>query len=156
MYRLPVAALWILVFAAVLGHFPGLAFDYGGADFRQLAVGAGLSDAPGFTPRAWTDLWSWNLWWRLSGSDASLPHTVALLIVGLTAVLIAVSGARIGMSRAGAILAGVLWLLGPATGLAVASTTAAAELWALFFALGALFLWLGDAARRDPPWPFCS
>jgi hypothetical protein len=55
------------------------------------------------------------------------------------------------MTRAGAVLAAALWLMGPWTGLAIASTAAAAELWALGFSLGALLLWLGPNPRRDPP-----
>ena len=80
MYRLPMSALWIVVFAAVLGHLPSLGFDFAGPDFQQLAVGAGLSETPAFTPQVWTGLWRWNLWWRVSGADASVPHGAAVLV----------------------------------------------------------------------------
>ncbi|RKZ18074.1 hypothetical protein DRQ53_01435 [bacterium] len=151
MYRLPVSALWIVVFAAVLGHLPSLGFDFAGPDFQQLAVGAGLGEAPAFTPQVWTGLWRWNLWWRVSGADASVPHGAAVLLVALNALLIALTGARIGLSRAGSVLAATLWLIGPNTGLAAASTTAGADLWATFFALAALRVWLAHTPRRDPP-----
>lgn len=151
MYRLPAAALWVLVFAAVLGHFPGLGFDFAGADFLSLARGAGLAEPPPWPAHPWTDPGVWSLWWRTSGADPSIPHTTAVVLVALNALMIAVVGARIGLTRAGAILAASLWLLGPGTSLAVAWTSASAELWALLFGLAGLRLWLGAHSRRDPP-----
>lgn len=151
MYRLPSAILWILVFTAVLGHLPSLAFDYGRFDFFSLAQAAGLTDGPAWPARGWTDTVVWSIWWRVGGADPTVPHGTALLLVAANALLIALLAARLAMPRAGAVLAAVLWLLGPWTGLAVASTSAAAELWALGFALGAVLLWLGTNARRDPP-----
>ena len=151
MYRLPTAVLWILVFAAVLGHFPGLGFDYTGLDFLHLAAGAGLQEGPGPAARPWAGPVVWGLWWRIGGADPSIPHGAALLLVAANALLIASIATRIGMPRAGAVLAAALWLLGPNTGVAVGWTTAGADLWALLFALAALRLWLSANSRRDPP-----
>ena len=61
---------------------------------------------------------------RVSGADPVVAHGTSLLLVALDAMLIAVVAARIGMPRAGAVLAAVLWLLGPWTG---AQTIAAAK-----------------------------
>ena len=151
MYRLPAAALWILVFAAVLGHFPGLGFDFTRIDFDALALGAGLEEADRWPLHPWTAVGTWSLWWRVSGSDPSVPHGMSVLLVALNAWLVARIGARFGLTRAGAVLAGTLVLLGPHTGFAVAWTSASAELWALFFALGGLSLWMAGNPRRDPP-----
>jgi hypothetical protein len=151
MYRLPTAALWILVFAAVLGHFPGLGFDFSGIDFKALALGAGLDEAARWPVRPWTTVGIWSVWWRVSGSDPSVPHGMSVLLVALNALLVAQIGARIGLTRAGAILAGTLVLLGPHTGYAVAWTSASDELWALFFALAGLRIWMAGNPRRDPP-----
>lgn len=151
MYRLPAAALWILVFAAVLGHFPGLGFDFAGADFVGLGRAAGLLPAPAWPAFAWTDLGVWSVWWRLSGADPSVPHAASVLLVALDALLIAAVGARIGLTRAGAILAAALWLLGPGTSMAVAWTSASSGLWTLLFGLAGLRLWMGTHPRRDPP-----
>ena len=151
MYRLPAAALWILVFAAVLGHFPGLGFDFSRADFDGLALGAGLEEAARWPLHPWTEVGTWSLWWRVSRSDPSVAHGMSVLLVALNALLVARIGARFGLTRAGAILAGAFVLLGANTGSAVAWTSASAELWALFFALAALALWMGGNERRDPP-----
>jgi hypothetical protein len=151
MYRLPAAALWILVFAAVLGHFPGLGFDFSGTDFEGLARGAGLEEASRLPLHPWTAVGTWSLWWRVSRSDPSIPHGMSVLLVALIAWLVARIGARVGLTRAGAVLAGTLVLLGAQTGYAVAWTSASAELWALFFALAALGLWMAGNERRDPP-----
>jgi hypothetical protein len=151
MYRLPSGALWMLVFTAVLGHLPGLAFDLARHDFEGLARAAGLDPTGAWSPRAWTDLAVWSVWWRIGGTDPSVPHGFSVLLVALDALLVALVAARLGIPRAGAILASALWLMGAQTGLAVASATAAADLWALGFALGGLLLWLGERPRRDPP-----
>ena len=144
MYRLPSGALWMLVFTAVLGHLPGLAFDLARHDFEGLARAAGLDPTGAWSPRAWTDLAVWSVWWRIGGTDPSVPHGFSVLLVALDALLVALVAARLGIPRAGAILASALWLMGAQTGLAVASATAAADLWALGFALGGLLLWLGE------------
>jgi hypothetical protein len=151
MYRLPSPVLWTLVFAAVLGHFPALAFDYGRFDFFSLATVAGLDEAPTWSVRGWTEVVTWSLWWRVGGADPMIPHGATLLLVAGNALLLALVAARIGMTRSGAVFTAALWLLGPWTGLAVAATTAAAELWALGFALAALLLWLSPNVRRDSP-----
>ena len=78
MYRLPPSILWILVFTAVLGHFPALAFDFGRFDFLSLARAAGLSDGPSWPIRGWTEVFTWSLWWRVGGADPTISHGTSL------------------------------------------------------------------------------
>ena len=88
MYRLPSGALWMLVFTAVLGHLPGLAFDLARHDFEGLARAAGLDPSGAWSPRAWTDFAVWSIWWRIGGTDPAAPHGFSVLLVALNALLI--------------------------------------------------------------------
>lgn len=136
------AVLWLLAFVAVVSHLPAVGFDFAQDDFAGLARAAGILDVEGWPPRLWTSTVTWSALWPAFGSDPGPYHGLSLILLLGIAVFAARLAHRLGAGDAGAAVTGFLTLLGPTTVLPVAWVSAAAELWAVLFALVALDLWI--------------
>lgn len=144
------AVLWLLAFVAVLSHLPAVGFDFAQDDFAGLARAAGNLDVEGWPPRIWTSTITWSVLWPAFGSDPGPYHGLSLVLLVGIAVFAARLAFRLGAGNGGAALAGLLSLLGPTTVLPVAWVSAAAELWAVLFALVALDLWTARGGGVRP------
>lgn len=140
--------LWILAFAAILSHLPAVGFDLAQDDFTGLARALDPASVAPADARLWTTTATWTVLAPLFGTDPAPYHGVSLLLLAAITVLAARLAIRLGAGNAGAILTGLLFLLGPTTGLPVAWVSASNELWAALFALIAVDRWLVAGSSR--------
>lgn len=151
--RTPVATLgWTCLFVAILGHLPALASWFAQDDWDFLARAVGTAPTPDWPIRPFTTVVTWEVFHTVFGLSAAPHHVVALLLLGLCAVLTVRIGARMGLGPAGAALAGLVVAITPTAIRPIAWASAASELWAAFFALLALDLWTHP--RRAELLPF--